>query len=298
MALVAPFSGAASDRFGPRVLASAGMAIMALGLLSLTQLPTDFALPDLIWRLVVLGIGQGLFMSPNSSAVLGCRPPRASRDRVRHAGPDAGQRPGPRDRLERRDRGHRGCRSIWRPRCGDFHASSQSVAQAGAIHDAFVVAALVCSVGIVTSLGSWVEPARAPQRPRLRMPRDRPAARARALDCGVDMSLSRLAAASIRDGSASLRGRSTAMPAAVQRDFAARDGAARLRHPLVRRGLGQEAFARGAIYLAATERLVVASGIANIWARDAAAMANGGRTLAEAWPGRFILGLGVIIFGE
>ena len=57
--------------------------------------------------------------------------------------------------------------------------------------------------------------------------------------------------------------------------------------------LAQEAFARGAIYLAATERIVVASGIANIWARDAAAMANGGRTLAEAWPGRFILGIGV-----
>ena len=57
--------------------------------------------------------------------------------------------------------------------------------------------------------------------------------------------------------------------------------------------LAQEAFARGAIYLAATERLVIASGIANIWARDAAAMANGGRTLIEAWPGRFILGIGV-----
>ncbi len=55
----------------------------------------------------------------------------------------------------------------------------------------------------------------------------------------------------------------------------------------------QEALARGAIYLAATERLVIASGIANIWARDAAAMANGGRTLNEAWPGRFILGIGV-----
>ena len=57
--------------------------------------------------------------------------------------------------------------------------------------------------------------------------------------------------------------------------------------------LAQEAFARGAIFLAATERLVIASGIANIWARDAAAMANGGRTLIEAWPGRFILGIGV-----
>src|SRR5450830_1552180 len=51
MALVAPISGAASDRFGPRTLASAGMATMVLGLLSLALLPLDFALPDLIWRL-------------------------------------------------------------------------------------------------------------------------------------------------------------------------------------------------------------------------------------------------------
>jgi probable F420-dependent oxidoreductase len=56
---------------------------------------------------------------------------------------------------------------------------------------------------------------------------------------------------------------------------------------------GREAFAHGAILLAATGRLVVASGIANIWARDPQAMAAGGRALAEAWPSRFILGLGV-----
>ena len=57
--------------------------------------------------------------------------------------------------------------------------------------------------------------------------------------------------------------------------------------------IGREAFAHGAILLAATERLVVASGIANIWARDPQAMATGARALAEAWPDRFILGLGV-----
>lgn len=57
--------------------------------------------------------------------------------------------------------------------------------------------------------------------------------------------------------------------------------------------IGREAFAHGAILLAATQRLVVASGIANIWARDPQAMAAGARALAEAWPQRFILGLGV-----
>jgi probable F420-dependent oxidoreductase len=56
---------------------------------------------------------------------------------------------------------------------------------------------------------------------------------------------------------------------------------------------GREAFVQGAIFLSATSRLVVASGIANIWARDPMAMAAGGRSLSEAWPDRFILGIGV-----
>ncbi len=82
-------------------------------------------------------------------------------------------------------------------------------------------------------------------------------------------------------------------PAVIQREFVRE--MERLGYGTLWYGeaLAQEAFARGAIYLAATERLVIASGIANIWARDAAAMANGGRTLTEAWPGRFILGIGV-----
>jgi len=82
-------------------------------------------------------------------------------------------------------------------------------------------------------------------------------------------------------------------PASVQRDTARE--IERLGYGTLWYGeaLAREAFAQGAIYLAATERLIVASGIANIWARDAAAMANGGRALAEAWPGRFIMGLGV-----
>lgn len=56
---------------------------------------------------------------------------------------------------------------------------------------------------------------------------------------------------------------------------------------------GKEAFAHAAMLLAATERIVVATGIANIWSRDAMAMANGARTLAEAFGGRFLLGIGI-----
>ncbi len=55
----------------------------------------------------------------------------------------------------------------------------------------------------------------------------------------------------------------------------------------------REIFAHASWLLASTDRLVVASGIANIWARDAAAMANGWRMLTDAYPDRFVLGLGV-----
>jgi probable F420-dependent oxidoreductase len=55
----------------------------------------------------------------------------------------------------------------------------------------------------------------------------------------------------------------------------------------------KEIFAHCALLLAATERAVVAPGIANIYARDPLAASSGTNTLAEAFPGRFVLGLGV-----
>src|ERR1017187_3039392 len=56
---------------------------------------------------------------------------------------------------------------------------------------------------------------------------------------------------------------------------------------------GREALSNAGILLGGTKRIVVAPGIANIYARDAVAMASGQKTLAEAYPNRFLLGLGV-----
>ncbi len=56
---------------------------------------------------------------------------------------------------------------------------------------------------------------------------------------------------------------------------------------------GKEAMSLAGFLLASTTQLIVATGIANIWARDATAMINGARTLMEAYPGRLLLGLGV-----
>lgn len=56
---------------------------------------------------------------------------------------------------------------------------------------------------------------------------------------------------------------------------------------------GREALTAAALYLAASRRMAVATGILNIHARDAMATAAAARTLAAAYDGRFVLGLGV-----
>ena len=62
----------------------------------------------------------------------------------------------------------------------------------------------------------------------------------------------------------------------------------------IQEGLGsKEIFAHASLLLAATKTIVIATGIANIWARDPVAMSNGAKTLTEAYPDRFLLGVGV-----
>ena len=57
--------------------------------------------------------------------------------------------------------------------------------------------------------------------------------------------------------------------------------------------IGRDPFVTATLLLSATSTLRVATGIANIYARDALTMANTQRSLEEAFPGRFLLGLGV-----
>ncbi len=57
--------------------------------------------------------------------------------------------------------------------------------------------------------------------------------------------------------------------------------------------VGREALVNSSLLLGATERLVVGTGIASIYARSPMAANGGLRALTEAYPGRFLLGLGV-----
>jgi probable F420-dependent oxidoreductase len=84
------------------------------------------------------------------------------------------------------------------------------------------------------------------------------------------------------------------MPAAAERDYASTIESLGFKALWIPESLGsKEAFAHASLLLAATKTLVIATGIANIWARDAVAMANGARALIDAYPDRFLLGLGV-----
>lgn len=56
---------------------------------------------------------------------------------------------------------------------------------------------------------------------------------------------------------------------------------------------GKEAFTRATTLLAATDDLVIATGIASVWGRDPLNAGSAIRTVSEAFPGRFIAGLGI-----
>ncbi|MEM3737130.1 MAG: MFS transporter [Candidatus Bathyarchaeia archaeon] len=71
MAVLAPISGWLSDRIGSRMLSSLGMAIICVGLLLASTLGLQSSSTDIAIRLLIIGLGMGLFSSPNTSAVMG-----------------------------------------------------------------------------------------------------------------------------------------------------------------------------------------------------------------------------------
>ena len=74
--LAGPVSGYLSDRFGPRLFATAGLLVAACAFVGLMLLPVDF--PYWAFALIIAfnGIGSGLFASPNTSAIMSSVPAR------------------------------------------------------------------------------------------------------------------------------------------------------------------------------------------------------------------------------
>jgi EmrB/QacA subfamily drug resistance transporter len=82
MAIAAPISGILSDRIGSRLPGTLGMAVLAFGLWLLSRLGATAPTSAILAALGVAGLGTGIFVSPNSSALMGSVP----RDRQGIAG--------------------------------------------------------------------------------------------------------------------------------------------------------------------------------------------------------------------
>jgi len=70
MAIFSPFAGRLSDRVEPRIIASIGMALTAIGLLLFIFLNEKTTLEFVVSSLILLGFGFALFSSPNTNAVM------------------------------------------------------------------------------------------------------------------------------------------------------------------------------------------------------------------------------------
>ncbi len=83
--IAGPISGVLSDRYGPRLFATAGLLLAAVCFTGLMLLPVNFS----YWVFALLifgnGVGSGLFASPNTSAIMSAVP-------ARHRGSASGMR--------------------------------------------------------------------------------------------------------------------------------------------------------------------------------------------------------------
>ncbi len=70
-AMIAPFAGKLADRYKPAIIATTGMLICTIGLAVSATLHTETPLPVTGIILLIMGVGFGLFSSPNMVAIMG-----------------------------------------------------------------------------------------------------------------------------------------------------------------------------------------------------------------------------------
>ena len=74
-ALAGPLSGKLSDKHGSKHLATAGMLVAAIGFLLMLTLPLNFNYVEFAVIIFLIGVGGGMFNSPNMNAIMNAVPP-------------------------------------------------------------------------------------------------------------------------------------------------------------------------------------------------------------------------------
>jgi MFS family permease len=83
--VMGPISGVLADRYGSRVLSTIGMLLCAIGFGGLMLTPVNFTFSTFAIAIMVIGVGMGLFVSPNITAVMNSVP-------AEHRGASSGMR--------------------------------------------------------------------------------------------------------------------------------------------------------------------------------------------------------------
>ena len=78
LGVIAPLSGSLSDRFGSRPITVAGLIMLTIGFLAVSSLDAETTTLGYVLRFLPVGLGMGMFQSPNNSAIMGAAP----RDRL------------------------------------------------------------------------------------------------------------------------------------------------------------------------------------------------------------------------
>jgi MFS family permease len=144
MMIVAPFSGWVSDKFGPRIPASLGMALLSGGIFMVGRLGSVLSVKEIVPGLILAGMGLGFFSSANNSAIMGSVPMRYQGvangvvSTARQLGIMLGVAIST---------------AVFRARYPVYMAAGEAGATIDASQDAFLLVATIVLVGILTS---WV----------------------------------------------------------------------------------------------------------------------------------------------
>lgn len=71
LGVISPVSGMLSDKFGTRLITVVGLVVLLLGYLAVATLTAETTTWGYILRLAPIGLGMGIFQSPNNSAIMG-----------------------------------------------------------------------------------------------------------------------------------------------------------------------------------------------------------------------------------
>ncbi len=142
MMIVAPLSGWLSDKIGPGIPASLGMILLSGGIFMLSRVHSVQPGTEIVPRLVLAGIGIGLFSSANNSAIMGAVP--INRQGVANGVVSTARQLG-------MMLGVAACTVVYQLRFPLYEVLGEKNATMAAVQDAFLLVAAIVLVGAMTS---------------------------------------------------------------------------------------------------------------------------------------------------